>query len=261
MITTKNRTQLFFLLTFLLTLPAYILVALISSNMILTPDMATFFIPLGAFAPIIAGLIMVYRDNGKGGMKGLIKKGFDFKNIEKRIWYIPIIFLLPLIFATAFGLLALFGQSIPEAPSPIYFTPFLFLSFFILGFGEEIGWMGYVFGLMQKKSGSIKSSILLGLIWALWHLPFYIFMIKDARSIMLMLLCLIGVRVILVWVYNNTNQSVFATICFHAMFNVSVSATPNYSLPSGIALTCVLILTTTAIITIFGGLKQTKPLS
>jgi len=254
--TTKKQTQLFFLLTFLFTLPAYILVALVSNNVFLTPDMAISFIPLGAIAPIGAGLIMAYRENGKSGMKELIKRGFDLKRIRKRIWYIPILLLLPLLFALAFGILVLFGQSIPETQSSVYLVPVLFLSFFILGFGEEVGWMGYAFNPMQKKSGPMKAALLLGLIWALWHLPFYMFMINDISSVLFMLLCLFGTRIILVWIFNNTNQSVFGAICFHAMFNVSISVTPIYQIPSGIILTFVLIMITVAIITIPGGMKQ-----
>lgn len=64
----KTRNHFFFLLTFLFTLPIYILVALASNNLLLTPDMAIFFIPLGAIAPVGAGMIMAYRDNGKSGM-------------------------------------------------------------------------------------------------------------------------------------------------------------------------------------------------
>lgn len=253
--TTKDRTKLFFLLTFLFTLPTYILVALVSRDKLLTSDMATFFIPLGAIAPIGAGLILTYRDNGKAGMKELIKRGFDLMRIKNRKWFVLIFLLFPLIFATAYSILDLFQESIPEIPSPIFFVPILFLTFFILGFGEEVGWMGYVFGFMQNKSGSIKASIILGLIWALWHLPFYIFLIGDVTSILLMLLCLFGTRIILVWVYNNTNQSVFGAICLHAMYNVSISVTPNYSMLSGIALTFVLIIVTVAIIAILGGMK------
>jgi len=255
MITTKSQTQLFFLLTLIFTLPTYVLVALISSNMLLTPDMATYFIPLGAIAPIGAGLIATYRENGKAGMKDLIRRGFDFRRIKKRQWYIPIILLFPLIFVAAYGLLLLFKQSIPEAPSPIYFVPMLFLSFFVLGYGEEVGWMGYAFDSMQKKSGIGKSTIILALIWPLWHVPFYIFMINDLSSILLMLLCLFGTRIILVWVYNNSSQSVFGAILLHAMFNVSISVTPNYSLLTGIAFTAALIMITVAVIALSGGMK------
>lgn len=161
-----------------------------------------------------------------------------------------------MIFSIALGALFLIEQAIPDVQSPIYFIPGLFLTFFILGFGEEVGWMGYAFDPMQKKSGSIKASIVLGLIWALWHLPFYIFMVDDFSSILFMLICLFGIRIILARIYNNTNQSVFAVICAHSIFNVSISVTPNYQIPSGIILTSVLIMITVVVITISGGMKQ-----
>ena len=60
---------------------------------------------------------------------------------------------------------------------------------------------------------------------------------------------------LLVWLYDKTNQSVFGAICFHAMYNVSISVTPNYSINSGMALTCISILIVVAIIAITGSIR------
>ena len=254
--TKKQSPLLFFLLTFMLTMPAYILVGLVSKNVFLKPDMAVFFIFLSALAPIGAALVLIYRENGKEGTKKLLKRSFDFKRITKKIWFIPIIFLMPLIFVIAYALLVLTGQSIPAARFSLMALPFLFLLFFILGIGEEVGWMGYTFDPLQNKLGAFKATMILGTIWAIWHVPFYIFIAGELLACLLLPFCLFGTRIILVWLYNNTKQSVFGAICFHAMYNVSISVTPNYFFTSGIAVTCILIMITVAIIVMLGGLKQ-----
>jgi len=259
--TKKQKLLLFFLLTFMFTLPAYILVGLTSNNVFLKPDMAVFFIFLSALAPIGAALILVYRENGKDGVKKLLKKSFDFRRITKKIWFIPIIFMMPLIFSIAYAILVITGQSIPLAQFPLSALPILFLLFFIMGMGEELGWMGYAFDPLQNKLGVFKATMILGAIWAIWHIPFYIFISVELLPLLLLPLCLFGTRIILVWLYNNTYQSVFGAICFHAMYNVSISVTPNYLLNSGIAVTCIIIMLTGAIITLSDSLKQKTLLS
>jgi hypothetical protein len=57
-----------------------------------------FNLPVGALVlvcPMIAALILVYRENGSDGVKQLLKRAFDFKRIKGKIWYVPIFFLMP----------------------------------------------------------------------------------------------------------------------------------------------------------------------
>ena len=41
--------------------------------------------------------------------------------------------------------------------------------FFIAALGEEVGWTGYALDPPQEKFGSILAAIILGLVWAVWH--------------------------------------------------------------------------------------------
>jgi membrane protease YdiL (CAAX protease family) len=241
MSTAPKETKQFFLVTFLLTLPTYILV-------IVFPDMALSFLPLMVMAPIGSGIIMAYNEDGKEGMMKLARRGFDFKVIKNKTWFIAIFLLLPLIFAIAFGVLALLGPISPEFTTPFYFAPIIFLGFFIMAYLEEVGWMGYAFDKMQASIGVRKTTISLSLIWALWHLPVYLFVFDDLWAILFMQLCLIGARVIMIWIYNNTNQSVFGAICFHAMYNVTLIIIPNFMLAHGTAATCAIIMLVAAVV-------------
>ncbi len=259
---TKKHISKFFLLSFLFTLPTYILVALASNNILLTADMAVTLVPLGILAPIGAGLILSKRENGSGGMKELLKRGFEFKNDKGWKGYLPTFFMFPLLFALAYGLLFLMKSDLPEVQSPLYFAPLLFISFFIMAYAEETGWMGYAFDRMQMQSGALKASHRLAFLWVLWHLPFYIFIIEDYWSILFMLLCLYGARFIIVWIYSLNKRSVFAAICAHAMFNVAIALSPNYQDLTGIILSCIFIMITVLILVFAGGLKkgiQTEP--
>ena len=81
----KNKSLIiFFLLTFIFTLPAYILVGLAAKNIILSPEMAFFFVPLAALAPIGAASLLTFKENGGDGVKELLKRSFDYKRVAKK---------------------------------------------------------------------------------------------------------------------------------------------------------------------------------
>ena len=62
-------------------------------------------------------------------------------------------------------------------------------------------------------------------------------------------LVVIGLRIIQVWIYNNTGKSLFAAILFHAVGNVPVAALPVYTSPLGPIITAVLVTIIVVIIT------------
>jgi hypothetical protein len=124
-----------------------------------------------------------------------------------------------------------------------------------MALGEEVGWMGYAFEPMQDQWSAFKATLALGLIWAIWHVPFYIFIMTDPVFIVAQVLCLFGLRFLLVWVFNNTGKSVFAAILFHAVYNVTNGVLPNYqvSTPLGVVITCSFVLITAIIVMILWG--------
>jgi len=237
--TTKNITA-FFILTFIFALPIYILVGLASS-----PEMAFAFIPLATLIPISAALILTFKENGWAGAKALLGRSFDYKRVTQKIWFLPTLFLLPFLFSLAWGVTVLLGLPIPAAPLPVVALPVVFVIFFIMALGENVGWMGYAFEPMQDQWHTFRATLLLGLFWALWHVPFYIFTIIDPILIVAQALSLVAVRFLLVWLFNNTGKSVFVAILFHATLNVAFVLIPvNFIITS-------LFLVITAIIVTF----------
>ena len=256
--TSKSKFPLaFFVLTFLFTLPVYILIYLASNNIIFPPEMAFLFMALGAVAPIAAALLLTVRENGRDGAKKLLGRAFDLKRIVRKIWYAPTLFLLPFVFILALGLMVLIGKPVPAAMFPVAMLPVLFIAFFIMALGEEVGWMGYAFEQMQGQGSAFKATLVLGLIWAIWHVPFYIFIMTDPVFIVAQVLILLGLRFLLVWLFNNTGKSVFAVILFHAVYNVTNGVLPNYqvSTPLGVVITCSFVLIAAIVVTILWGPK------
>ena len=97
-----NRSPLkFFLLVFALSIPFWLI------------QPRDWPISASVGAPLIAALILVYREEGRGGVRRLLSKAFDQRRIRKGIWYGPIILLMPVIY-----LLDLWGHEPDGATTP-----------------------------------------------------------------------------------------------------------------------------------------------
>jgi len=217
----------FFVLTFLLSVPFYILNALAYLNVVFEPEMGALYVSLFTLTPIASASILTFRRSGRQGVKKLLGRIFDFRRIARMRWYVPILILVPLIFLLSLGVMVLSGAPIPAGLTPVVALPAVLLFFFILAAGEEVGWMGYAFGPMQARGGALKASLVLGVIWAVWHVPFFVVMMPDPVILLAQLFTLVGTRVLAAWIFNNTGQSVFAAILFHAADNVALVTMPE----------------------------------
>lgn len=72
----------------------------------------------------------------------------------------------------------------------------------------------------------MTASIILGTIWGVWHYPSIIQQCHNATWIAWGTLGTVGLRVLIVWLYNNTGRSVFAAILFHTMANIGRTSFP-----------------------------------
>ncbi|SMC19750.1 CAAX protease self-immunity [Clostridium acidisoli DSM 12555] len=86
--------------------------------------------------------------------------------------------------------------------------------------GEEIGWRGFVLPKLQNKFNPLTSSIILGTIWASWHIPMFYFHISGYdMSFISYLLETIWLTILFTWVYNNTRGSLLMIILYHSFDN------------------------------------------
>lgn len=122
------------------------------------------------FCPMVAALILVHQENKPNGMEELLKRAFDFKRIKNKLWYAPIVLLMPAVMFSSYGMMRLLEMPLPEPHIPFNAIPIFFLMFFIGAIGEEIGWTGYITDPMQDRWGALVASVILGTVWAVWHI-------------------------------------------------------------------------------------------
>ena len=133
----------------------------------------------------------------------------------------PIILLPFLMYLLIYVVIRVLGLSLPsEFHISLLSIPVLILLFFIGAVVEEIGYMGYAIDPMQERFGALAASLLIGVPWAIWHYPSILQQGHNAIWIVWGTLGTVAVRVLIVWIYNNTGKSLFACILFHTMLNV-----------------------------------------
>ncbi len=225
-----NRTSVnnfplsFFLLVFALSVPFEFVGAL--TGLQLLPGL-----PVSALAvvcPVLAACILVYRENKTAGVIGLLKRSFDYGRIRAKVWYVPIVLLMPGVTAVTYGLMSMLRWPLPPPQFSVLTAVILFLAFFVGALGEELGWSGYAIDRLQARWNALESGILLGMVWAAWHIIPLMQAHRAPTWIAWWCLGTVATRVLMVWIYNNTGKSVFAMALYHAIENLSWQLAPAY---------------------------------
>jgi membrane protease YdiL (CAAX protease family) len=222
---TRRSPWKFFLLVYVLTVPFWVLntrlrIQGLPDNLPVTDVGAT-------FVPLAAALILVLREEGWDGVKRLLVSAIDHKRIKNKIWYIPIILLMPFLYLVTYWWMRLAGLPVPLDWTLPLTTPLLLAAFFFAAAGEELGYMGYAIDPMQERWGALKAALIMGPLWALWHFPSMLQLGQAPRLMAWGFLATVAFRVLYVWLYNNTGKCVFAVVLFHAIGNTGRTIFPG----------------------------------
>jgi len=189
---------------------------------------------IGAFAPLLAAITLVTREAGWKGTRTFLGKVFDF---HFKPVYLLVALALPLLIHAISHYLALaigldVAQSLFPAESPVapivLAIPYFILMLIIGGGQEEFGWRGYAQEPLQEKMGVIPASLVIGVIWGLWHLPLW-FMAGDlhsAYSFIAFVLMTTSISLMYAWLYNSGGKKLILVMIFHAMNNTAAPLLP-----------------------------------
>jgi len=190
-----------------------------------------------AWGPFVSAVLLTWwNERGKGVVR-LLKRGLDYR--FAKVWWIPIILVFPIIHGGALLLAILGGESVPELfwvsdPSSIVVF-FVMVLLFQGPLQEEFGWRGYALGRLQARFNALNSSIILGFMWAAWHLPYYLIgtEVIYLYGFLPSLFSTILITILFTWLYNNTGGSILATLIFHTMLNYSAQVFPALATQQG----------------------------
>ena len=214
----------FFLLTFIASWTFWIAAATITGRAASLPSgLATIGVLLyllGVFAPALVGLALTAQADGRPGTMALLSRIVRLPTAAR--WYV---FAVGYFAAIKLGV-ALVHRMATGAWPPFSQTPFYIMLVAIVlstpvQAGEEIGWRGYALPRLARQLGLARASIVLGVIWACWHLPFFLIpgTDKSGQSFPVYLLGVTALSVAMAWLYWSTNGSLLLTMLMHAAVN------------------------------------------
>lgn len=189
---------------------------------LMAPDAGMSVFMLGAFGPAVAAAVMVR--TGGGGLRAWVRDMAVFR-VGLR-WYLAVLAVTLVqpavvsVVAVAAGLPLAFGELPVRVP---VFLAAVVVVLLVGGGQEEPGWRGYMLPRLQSRMSPLAASVVVGVVWAVWHLPLFVLGFADYadRSFLLYLPVLIGFAVVLTWLYNATHGSVVLAMLLHAGFNAS----------------------------------------
>lgn len=180
---------------------------------------------LGFLGPFLVAVIMVKLGYWDESLKKFLRNNFDVRLLSIRWYFYLIGFILIL---TGLPLLIgsiVFTQSLNQLA---YFSPpttFILIGI-IAGAVEEPGWRGYAQKALQKNMSPLNSSIIIGIFWALWHMPLFLLEGTYQYSVgfatsgfwFFNLSILVG-SVFYAWLYNAAGQVGIIAVLYHGLGN------------------------------------------
>src|SRR3989441_9175356 len=221
----------FFILTYAVMWTCFITVA--AAAIPARRPLGALLVLLGTFAPSLVALGLTARAEGLRGIRILLAGVLRWRVAPQ--WYlfaagyIPTIKLtVALVHRVATGAWPRFGNEawyiIPLAIA--FSTPFQA--------GEEIGWRGYALPRLAERFGLARASLLLGLIWAFWHLPQFFIREADTyrQPFFLFVLQVTALSVAMAWLWERTGRSLLLPMLMHSAVNNSKDIVPS-AVPGG----------------------------
>lgn len=180
---------------------------------------------IGGFSPTIAGFVMAGIVGGAAARRDLWRRSVQFA-IGWR-WYLVIVGL----FAIAQGVqvLAVLASGEPLVRSWLLDQPVALLAnlpaLLLLGpVSEEYGWRGFAQDRMMARWSRPFTNLVLGLIWAFWHLPLFFIpgtsqsgLGRPLPSFVMFTIQVLALTVIYTWIYRKTRRSIWSAIFLHFM--------------------------------------------
>jgi uncharacterized protein len=193
------------------------------------------FVPLaalGGFGPLIAALVLARGE--PGGVRGLLRPLGAWR--VHPVWYLVAIFLPGALLSGGLALLSLVHGDV----GPWFFPPAnaqRVAAMFVVPLVEEIGWRGYALPRLQATRGPIVATLILGVMWSIWHAEMLLLQAVPVHLFPEMLVYFVAGSFTFTWIYNRTGGSLLLLVLAHvgAHLDSSHASLPGDATPFHVA--------------------------
>jgi len=174
---------------------------------------------VGGFVPSLLGIFLTWKKEGVSGLRKLGQHIIQFRFGWR--WYV---FTFLIVIAGTAGQITINRLLGNTFNGTLFLTQLgSFLPLLILGpLSEEIGWRGYALERLQTRWNALTSSLIVGVVWALWHLPLFMMVGTSQHELgdpfISFLIKITASSILYTWLYNNTKHSLWSAILLHWLY-------------------------------------------
>jgi membrane protease YdiL (CAAX protease family) len=185
---------------------------------------------VGTFAPSLVAIALTLQESGSAGLSQLVSR--LVKGQVKLRWYafaLGYMLAIKLVVALVFRVTQGTWPAFTDEPFYLLVVATVFSTILFTQAGEELGWRGYMLPRLASRFGYAWSGVMVGVVWAAWHLPLFIIAGTDktGQSFPIWGLSVAAISVAITWLYANTGGSLLLTMLMHAAINNIGSLVPS----------------------------------
>jgi hypothetical protein len=216
----RSRLLAFFAVAFAWSWTCWLLVPAIKAQSALAAGVLSC---LGGFGPGVAAVAVVGYAGGRAALRAWLGGCLQWR-IGWR-WFAPAFFLPLALLGLAAAMHVALGGTLGSSPAaghlPLAAANLVLILLLGGPLGEEFGWRGYALPALQMRHGWRVSSLILGAVWGLWHLP--LFFASDTLQgripLLPFLLSTVALSVVFAWLFNRSRGSVLPALVLHTAVN------------------------------------------
>lgn len=202
------------------------------------------------YAPSVSSVLLTALSGGGPALRELFKRLLPWR--AGVAWYLMVLAGYPVAGLLAGQAAGLFGEAQGRMPNWAHFYAALLPALVVDPgpLGEELGWRGFALPRLLKRWNPLTASLILGLIWGVWHLPaFFIAGLPQTHMAMpFFLLNTISISVVDTALFLRTRGNLVLPILVHLITN-QYSRLLNISFEVSV---CAGVLLATAVVLLHG---------
>jgi CAAX protease family protein len=217
----------FFALTFAVTWSCWIPIA---NGLALGSPVGQLLLYVGVFAPSLVALGLTAARRGPAGVRALLARVLPVP-VAARWWAFALGYTAAIKLTAALLHRLVSGQWPRFGTEPLLLLPLAIAVSTPVQAGEELGWRGYALPRLAARLGLAPASMLLGLVWAFWHLPLFFVRGADTygQSFVLYTVGVLAISVSVAMLYARSDGGLFLPMLLHAAVNNTKDIVPSAS--------------------------------